>query len=365
MKFKHYLAFALLSLFIYLISNASAQNGQVRTYYIAADEVLWDYAPSNRNLMQDRPFNDSELVFVGQSENSIGAVYIKAVYQEYTDASFTELKPIPVEWEHKGLLGPILRAEVGDTIKVVFRNNATRPYSMHPHGVLYSKASEGANYNDNSTETKDVVQPGETYTYLWDVPESAGPGPNDGSSLVWLYHSHLNEPVDTYSGLIGAFVITAKGKAKADGSPMDIDREFISLFHIYNENKTWYLEENIKEFIGAEAEIDVEDEEFEESNLMHAMNGYVFGNMPLMTAKRGEKVRWYILGMGTEVDVHTAHWHGNTLLNAGQRTDVVGILPAEMFTLDMVAANKGIWMFHCHVNDHIEAGMMARYEVID
>ena len=31
---------------------------RVRTYYIAADEVLWDYAPDDRNDIAGRPWND-------------------------------------------------------------------------------------------------------------------------------------------------------------------------------------------------------------------------------------------------------------------------------------------------------------------
>lgn len=30
-------------------------------------------------------------------------------------------------------MGPILRAEVGDTIQIHFWNKATRNYTMHPH----------------------------------------------------------------------------------------------------------------------------------------------------------------------------------------------------------------------------------------
>ena len=35
--------------------------------------------------------------------------------------------------------------------------------------------------------------------------------------------------------------------------------------------------------------MDPDDEEFEESNLMHSINGYVFGNLPLdaMTMQKG------------------------------------------------------------------------------
>jgi len=38
-----------------------------------------------------------------------------------------------------------------------------------------------------------VVDPGDTFTYTWTVPERAGPLPNGPSSMVWLYHSHANE----------------------------------------------------------------------------------------------------------------------------------------------------------------------------
>lgn len=36
------------------------------------------------------------------------------------------------------LLGPLIRGEVGDILTVVFKNNASRPYSVHAHGVLES-----------------------------------------------------------------------------------------------------------------------------------------------------------------------------------------------------------------------------------
>lgn len=48
-------------------------------------------------------------------------------------------------------MGPIIRGVVGDTLKVVFRNMlpaGSHNVSMHPHGVLYAKDSEGSPYND-------------------------------------------------------------------------------------------------------------------------------------------------------------------------------------------------------------------------
>lgn len=44
--------------------------------------------------------------------------------------------------------GPVIRAEVGDTIHVTFYNRASQPFSIQPHGVFYEKDNEGTIYND-------------------------------------------------------------------------------------------------------------------------------------------------------------------------------------------------------------------------
>jgi hephaestin len=46
------------------------------------------------------------------------------------------------------------------------------------------------------------------------------------------------------------------------------------------------------------------------------------------------------------------------------RTDTIQLLPAGMVTADMVPDDPGIWVFHCHVADHITAGMLSRYRVL-
>jgi len=342
-------------------------DAKTRTYYVAADTVKWDYAPKGISQISGKPFNDDEDVFVEQGEHRIGKTYRKALYREYTDESFSELKERPAEQEYLGTLGPLMRAQVGDTIKVVFKNNTDFPASMHPHGVFYKKNSEGAPYQDGTSgahnKGDDVVKPGEEHTYTWEVPERAGPGPMDPTSIMWMYHSHVDESDDTNTGLIGPIIVTCKGEAQEDGSPKGVDKEFVNLFTIFDENKSHYLDYNIEHFARDPEGVDTEDEGFIESNLMHSINGYVFGNMPLMKMKKGEKVRWYVMGMGTEVDLHTPHWHGNTVLSRGMRTDVVDVLPASMVVADMIPDDPGTWFYHCHVNDHIDAGMTARYLV--
>jgi FtsP/CotA-like multicopper oxidase with cupredoxin domain len=344
-------------------TNASA--GQTRTYYIAADPVDWDYAPSGRNLLGAHYDGDAG-TFLDHGDDRIGHVDRKSVYRAYTDDTFKTLAPRPRQWEHLGMLGPPIHAEVGDTIKVFFRNNTPYPASVHPHGVLYDKASEGADYDDGTTgkdKADDAVPEGGTHTYTWEVPERAGPGPHDESSVLWAYHSHTDEITDTNGGLIGPLIITRKGMAKADGSPKDVDREVVTLFNIYDENLSPWLDWNIEHHTGKPKDVKKDDDGFKESNLKHSINGYLFGNMPGLDFKRGERIRWYVFGSGTETGLHTPHWHGNTVVSMGQRMDMLDILPMTMKTADMVPDAPGQWLFHCHVNDHIAGGMAALYRV--
>ena len=238
---------------------------------------------------------------------------------------------------------------------------------VHPHGVFYEKNAEGNPYNDGTTgsdKSDDAVPPSQTYTYVWQVPERAGPGPMDGSSVLWMYHSHVDEVRDTNAGLIGPIIITRRGMARPDGTPKDVDREVITLFKIFDENNSWYLDHNIQTYTGQPGTVNKDDEAFQESNLMHSINGYVYGNGPMMKAKLGERVRWYVMSLGTEVDLHTPHWHGNTITTMGMRTDVAQILAGGMVTADMEPDDPGIWLLHCHINDHIAAGMSTRYQIV-
>jgi len=96
-----------------------------------------------------------------------------------------------------------------------------------------------------------MTPPGATFTYEWDVPERAGPGPDDPSSIVWVYHSHVDEYKDVASGLVGAIIVTRRGQANPDGTPKDVDREIVALFTAFNENQSWYVDQNIAAHISA------------------------------------------------------------------------------------------------------------------
>jgi hypothetical protein len=75
------------------------------------------------------------------SENQrYGHIYSKIVYREYTDSTFSHVKKSP---DYLGFLGPVLKADIGDELVVVFNNSASHELSIHPHGIEYDKNNEG------------------------------------------------------------------------------------------------------------------------------------------------------------------------------------------------------------------------------
>jgi FtsP/CotA-like multicopper oxidase with cupredoxin domain len=367
---------------------------KTRVYYIAADEVAWDYAPDGLNALTGEPFGPLENLSVGDPPDRVGHIYLKAQFREYLDANFTAPKPRPDSEAYMGIMGPVIRAEVGDTVRVVFRNNARYPFSMHPHGLGYDKASEGTPYADGSAAPEqgdDAVPPQGTHTYTWSVPERAGPGPHQGNSVVWMYHSHVDEPGDVAAGLMGPIVVYKRGALLGSGLPDGIDQEVFAWFQVFDENRAPYLWDNVARYVEDQSAVETEiaiagmesttggpcgreptpalqrqcmrEDLFTESNLKHAINGVLYGNGPHPTLKLGQNVRWYLFSAGSEVDLHTPHWHGATALHGGERVDMLEMLPGSMMTVDMRPDFAGRWLFHCHVGDHIDGGMSTFYDV--
>lgn len=65
--------------------------------------------------------SDSAKYFT-RAVNRIGGIYKKAIFVEYTDSNFTTKVNRTASEAHLGFLGPTIRAEVGDEIQVLFKN---------------------------------------------------------------------------------------------------------------------------------------------------------------------------------------------------------------------------------------------------
>uniref|UniRef100_A0A8C0H0B5 ferroxidase n=1 Tax=Chelonoidis abingdonii TaxID=106734 RepID=A0A8C0H0B5_CHEAB len=337
-----------------------------RTYYVGIVEENWDYAPTGKNLITGQSLTEDEHAseFVKRGANRIGRIYKKAVYKEFTDGTYTQEIPKP-SW--LGFLGPVMKAQEEDIFVVHLKNFAFRPYSLHPHGLFYYKDSEGALYPDGTSgknKEDDIVVPGGNYTYTWPVKKEYAPTLADPTCLTWIYHSHIDTPRDISSGLIGPLLVCKKGSLD-DSSIQSTDaaKGFALMYNIVDENLSWYIDANIKAFCLDPTTVDKEDEGFKNSNKMHAINGYIFGNLPNLEMCAGESVSWYLIGIGNEIDIHSAYFYGHTIINKGHRADVVNLFPATFITVEMIAGNVGKWLLTCQVNEHLQAGMKGLYNV--
>ncbi|XP_046574976.1 hephaestin-like protein [Haliotis rubra] len=339
-----------------------------RRYYIRAEEVLWDYGPLGRDAIKDQPFGipgSKDYVYTNTNETFLGTKYIKLVFVQYTDATFKTPRPKTKEEETQGFIGPIIKVEVGETLTVVFRNQGRRPYSIHAEGLSYNRNEIRWKVKGND---QPVVAPGNTFTYHWTVAYGNGPGGADSNCVTRMYYSDVNVTADTHTGLIGPLVVCRKGILDVNGRRKDVDREFAVYFTIVDENSSWYLDMNIKKFASRPDLVNKTLRGFTTSNHMHSVNGYIYGNQPAPVMYKGEEVSWYLMTMGSEFDLHSLHFHGNLVTefsDTNRKNDVVQLFPGMFVNVRMRAMNTGKWLYHCHVNNHLVAGMESRYHVLE
>lgn len=120
------------------------------------------------------------------------------------------------EDRHLAILGPFIKAEVGDLLRVTFRNMASRPYSFHPHGLLHDQDKNHRNFGTD----EDPVYPGDMMVYEWVVSEKSGPGPSGFNCTAWAYYSAVDPVKDTNAGLMGPLIICRPGILTNDGKFM-------------------------------------------------------------------------------------------------------------------------------------------------
>uniref|UniRef100_A0A2K6E5U9 Ceruloplasmin n=1 Tax=Macaca nemestrina TaxID=9545 RepID=A0A2K6E5U9_MACNE len=350
----------ILGIFLFLYSTPAW--AKEKHYYIGIIETTWDYASDHGEKKLISVDTEHSNIYLQNGPDRIGRLYKKALYLQYTDETFRTAIEKPV-W--LGFLGPIIKAETGDKVYVHLKNFASRPYTFHSHGITYYKEHEGAIYPDNTTDFQkadDKVYPGQQYTYLLLATEEQSPGEGDSNCVTRIYHSHIDAPKDIASGLIGPLIICKKDSLDKE-KEKNIDREFVVMFSVVDENFSWYLEDNIQAYCLEPEKVDKDNEDFQESNRMHSVNGYTFGSLPGLSMCAEDRVKWYLFGMGNEVDVHAAFFHGQVLTNKNYRIDTINLFPATLFDAYMVAQNPGEWMLSCQNLNHLKAGLQAFFQV--
>ena len=270
--------------------------------------MRWNVVPNQHDAIDGKSFRPDETTFE------------TVVYRAYT-ARWG--RPLPdrqtITGDNDGIPGPLIRARVGDTVLVHFKNLDTlrfAAHSMHFHAFRYEVGSDGA-FIPGFSGPGANVRPGDSFTYrLKAVPGSAG---------IWPYHDHSPSMMDSIDGgMYGAISILRPHQRRPD-------KEFVV-----------FLSSHLK---------------------FMTIDGRAFvGNTPVLHAKLGDIVQWDVLAIGD--DHHTFHLHGHRWRAPdGTFIDTRTLGPAESFSFRIREDVRGTWLYHCHVEGHMSRGMIGIYRV--
>jgi hypothetical protein len=97
----------------------------------------------------------------------------------------------------------------------------------------------------------------------------------------------LQSGPDADTGLIGGIIVTEQGMAtnSTDLTPSDVDREFVTVFNIFDENLSNYFDQNIANFTSVP--VNKTDPAFVDSNKKRTINGLLYGNVQGLTMNAG------------------------------------------------------------------------------
>jgi FtsP/CotA-like multicopper oxidase with cupredoxin domain len=89
--------------------------------------------------------------------------------------------------------------------------------------------------------------------------------------------------------------------------------------------------------------------------------------VPVINAKVGEEMRVHVVNIGDVI--HSFHAHSvshistGTLDGASWSAQVLPLVPGQSDTLQFTFTNPGLWLFHCHVVAHADAGMIGIFNI--
>ncbi len=252
--------------------------------------------------------------------------------------------------------GPVLRMKVGQTLRVKLVNRLDTPIGLHFLGLSYPVEDDGTSLYPHS-----VVNPGCAHVYTV-TAKAAG---------VFPFVDHLRPSTTLPLGLYGAVIVAA-----SDEQP--VDREFvIFLGELGIESTMGHGHEN-------------EDTESKEGHRFYmTFNGRSHAS-PLTIvrttsnftrteswpqSKVGERIRMQLVNVSPNA-IHSFGLHGYNFCDRGGVIDdsgvcprgglprnIVNLTPLEGTTVEVRTDNPGRWMYHCHILDHVEDGMMGYFDV--
>ncbi|MER3484929.1 MAG: hypothetical protein C4345_02065 [Chloroflexota bacterium] len=246
-------------------------------------------------------------------------------------------------WAYNGQVpGPEILVREGDRVRITLINHLPVPTTIHWHGVNVTPEMDGpAGLNQAP------VEPGAAFVYDF-IATPAG--------TRW-YHSHTDVATQVMLGLYGALIIEPR-------QTQHYDRDDTIVLSEWDAELTPTVAQGLEPrgprdqtLRGGELGTDY-----------FLFNGKMHEAIPPITVREGDRVLIRLINAGTLAHPFHIHGHsfkivatdGNPVPKDAQITkDTVFIAPGERYDIAFEANNPGVWMVHCHIENHAANGMMT------
>lgn len=352
-------------------------QGTVRTFHIEAIQI-----PIVYNRFGD--YDPDGLLYV--LEEDAGKIQEEA-------RRFFEMEP---HQPYEGVQPLVIRANLGDTVKVRFRHHLNRRLSIHVQGLSYDvNTSDGASvgFNQDSTTAEEIW-------YTWYADKEG----------VFLFHDmadpRSSEEATNIHGLFGAMIVEPPlarwfnpetGEEIQRGLMADIYqpgkpafREYSVFFHDELEILNKDGNPPVDPHTGLPASttaISYRSEPMRNREpLTHdpadsgediSMSSWIYGDPapPILRAYVGDPAKIRLIHGGIK-ETHVFHLHNHQWRLEPENPvstilDSISISPQECFTLDILYGAGslngviGDTIFHCHLYPHFHEGMWTLWRIHD
>jgi FtsP/CotA-like multicopper oxidase with cupredoxin domain len=254
-------------------------------------------------------------------------------------------------WTYNGTVpAPTLMVNQGDLLRVRVINNHDVTHSFHAHMSDYDPKHDGSPVNViTGVGAGSMIPPGGEWTYEYNV----------NTWGTTFFHDHagsegLGIKDHILQGLYGNIIIERNPPVMAEVGH-DVER-------IAEGPKPYYIM-NGKGMPGGEKAL---EEIFAEQGLDGVVAQFNY-TLPVYKAKVGETVEFSVTNLGDQI--HSFHLHGNKMISSTNErgsTITSQTFPLVQGTLEsfIIKPDKpAVWLFHCHVVSHADAGMIGLFIV--
>lgn len=226
-------------------------------------------------------------------------------------------------WTYNGMVpGPLIRVDVGDRVRVVVHNELPMGTDVHWHGIDTPNSMDGV-----APLTQPLIQPGETFVYEFVTEEPA----------VGMYHAHHHGQMQVPNGMFAPFIIgevPLPAGRTISGIEIPADLEVVEeIPMVLNDAGVIGFSLNGKSFPATEPYVFRQGDWFlvhyyNEGLQIHPMHLHQFPQ--LVVAKDG-------------IPLEVPYW-----------ADTLNVAPGERYTVLVQASDPGVWVWHCHILNHVE-----------